>query len=543
MSIDDPRANTRAYHEVTKHRPNHYAPGPGRLDWVNQPDPFRRFHDAPVVRLPLAANRLETAYDDLYRLGTVPACPVDIEHVAILLELSLGLSAWKSYRGHSWALRCNPSSGNLHPTEGYVVCPQLPGLDGGVWHYLSETHALELRAQPGEPAWSEGFPAGGVLVGLSSIHWREAWKYGARAYRYCQHDAGHALAAVRYAAAALGWGARLLGEWDDDSLAELLGLDRGADFGDAEHEAPDAVLWVGPEDVQVSDGAILPLLTGARWHGGANRLSPTHVHWPQIVAAEAAALKLEPGSDSRWQSLEQPPLMPVQSEVHAANLIRQRRSAVAFDGVTSISADVFFRMLDTLLPRGGIPPWDMLSWAPRVHPVFFLHRVDGLEPGVYVLIRHDDALEPLRDAMREEWLWQAVPGCPAHIPLRMLAPLDVRDSAQLICCHQDIAADSAFAVGMIAQFRDSIDEAPWWYRRLHWEAGVLGQVLYLEAEAAGVRSTGIGCFFDDEMHRLLGLQDDAWQTIYHFTVGGHVEDTRLTTLPPYAHLKGGGGDG
>src|SRR5690606_20057191 len=117
----------------------------------------------------------------------------------------LGLSAWKSYRGHSWALRCNPSSGNLHPTEGYVVSPGLAGLEGGVWHYVSVTHSLEHRAQASEPDWSEHFPAGGVLVGLSAIHWREAWKYGARAYRYCQHDAGHAMAAVRYAAAALGW--------------------------------------------------------------------------------------------------------------------------------------------------------------------------------------------------------------------------------------------------------------------------------------------------------------------------------------------------
>ena len=40
---------------------------------------------------------------------------------AVLFELALGLSAWKEYGGSRWALRCNPSSGNLHPTEAYVV--------------------------------------------------------------------------------------------------------------------------------------------------------------------------------------------------------------------------------------------------------------------------------------------------------------------------------------------------------------------------------------------------------------------------------------
>ena len=63
---------------------------------------------------------------------------------------------------------------------------------------------------------------------------------------------------------------------------------------------------------------------------------------------------------------------------------------------------------------------------------------------------------------------------------------------------------------------------------------MVGHVLYLEAEAAEVRSTGIGCYFDDEMHNLLGITDVAWQSLYHFTTGGPVGDTRLSTLPPYA---------
>jgi hypothetical protein len=67
---------------------------------------------------------------------------------------------------------------------------------------------------------------------------------------------------------------------------------------------------------------------------------------------------------------------------------------------------------------------------------------------------------------------------------------------------------------------------------------MIGQVLYLEAEAAGLRGTGIGCFFDDEMHHLLGLRGPDWQSLYHFTVGGHVDDPRLTTLPPYSPRVG-----
>jgi hypothetical protein len=62
---------------------------------------------------------------------------------------------------------------------------------------------------------------------------------------------------------------------------------------------------------------------------------------------------------------------------------------------------------------------------------------------------------------------------------------------------------------------------------------MLGQVLSLEAEASGWRGTGIGCFFDDADHEVLGLQDDKYQVIYHFAVGKAVDDPRLLTLPAY----------
>ena len=88
---------------------------------------------------------------------------------------------------------------------------------------------------------------------------------------------------------------------------------------------------------------------------------------------------------------------------------------------------------------------------------------------------------------------------------------------------------------MLADFDAGLHEhGAAFYRHLFWESGVIGQVLYLEAEAAGIRSTGIGCFYDDAVHDLLGIRDHSLQSLYHFTVGGPVEDTRLTTEPGYA---------
>jgi nitroreductase len=119
---------------------------------------------------------------------------------------------------------------------------------------------------------------------------------------------------------------------------------------------------------------------------------------------------------------------------------------------------------------------------------------------------------------------------------------DLRDYARSLSCQQDIAADGAFSLGMLARFEPVLRErgASAW-RELFWEAGMIGHALYLAAEAAGLRGTGIGCYFDDVLHHALGLTGHDWQSLYHFTIGNPVEDLRLRSAPPYAHLKNGDG--
>ena len=64
-----------------------------------------------------------------------------------------------------------------------------------------------------------------LSVALSSIFWRESWKYGERAYRYCQHDIGHALAALSLAARLSGWRLVCQAAADDD-IAAAFGFER-----------------------------------------------------------------------------------------------------------------------------------------------------------------------------------------------------------------------------------------------------------------------------------------------------------------------------
>jgi hypothetical protein len=176
-----------AYHERTMHHPRRYAASAPTMDWASQPDPFRRYDGAPLVRLPLLGVGPPPAFWKLYVPGAVAPQPLTKDSLSTFFRYALSLTAWKKFRGTAWALRANPSSGNLHPTEGYAVLPQLEGVADGpaVHHYAPKEHGLERRADLDTAAWSAllvGFLPGSFLVGLSSVPWREAWKYGERAF-------------------------------------------------------------------------------------------------------------------------------------------------------------------------------------------------------------------------------------------------------------------------------------------------------------------------------------------------------------------------
>ena len=563
----DPVDRVIRYHIQTKHHFNRYARALGYLDWANQPDPFRRFEGASLISLPLLPpdeDPVSPPYDAIYQPGAVALQPIDVSSLSRFFEFALALSAWKKAGESEWALRSNPSSGNLHPTEGYLVLPQFDGLDlkPGLYHYAPKEHGLELRAEflPEHVAsLFAPFPPGSFLFGLTSVHWREAWKYGERAFRYCNHDVGHAIGSARIAAATLGWNMLLLDAQSQNTTAMLLGTYRMDDFQDVEPEHPDCLAVIWPfRDVKRDTEPAIPLFLDSEivqklaetttWCGKANRLSGEHgVEWDIIDEVAAASWKASyehifVGAPTSVTSHVSP--FTSHDVPLAGQIIRQRRSAVSFDGKTSISAATFFRMMQLVMPQSDRPqlerpmPWDAWPYDPAIHLLLFVHRVEGLKPGLYFLARDPKKLSLIQQSMNPELTWTLAPGCPEGLPLYWLLEGDAKKLAIQVSCHQEIAGESAFAFGMLAEFEGRMRKGgAWWYPRLFWESGLLGQVLYLEAEAAGVRATGIGCFFDDPVHEIVAMQGRSFQSLYHFTVGGPIEDGRLMTLPAYHHLN------
>jgi hypothetical protein len=370
------------------------------------------------------------------------------------------------------------------------------------------------------------------------------------------------LAALGLAASGLGWGVHLLDDLGTAQIGQLLGLQAP---GGAEPEEADCLLAICPRDqAPASRGLPAPAIAtyaGLTWQGQPNQLSPSHRPWPIIDQVAAATQK--PASEDTYPA---PPSKPWADPPFPRRIIRRRRSAVAMDPTGRLGREPFYQILQKLQPTNpGLP------WPPHVHLALFVHRVEDLAPGLYLLVRDPGQQAALRAALRDDFLWQRPAACPADLALYRLLAGDARSVAGQLACRQAIAADGCFSLGMIAEFEGPLQHyGPWFYRRLYWECGFLGQLLYLAAETASLRGTGIGCFFDDAVHDLLGLVQlgtntppisrpnaqlpkrlagsiqklptnlrrqalgaNQYQSLYHFTVGQPIEDTRLRTLPAY----------
>ncbi|MBI5434935.1 MAG: hypothetical protein HZA52_19030 [Planctomycetes bacterium] len=538
----EPSAVVRAYHVGTRHDFQRYAAGPLDLDWATQPDPFRRFAGAELVPLERVEPGPEPRFEPAYHHGAVSPRAFDRASISQLFYDSFALSAWKQYGEARWALRCNPSSGNLHPTEAYLIAPPRIGLraSGFVAHYASDVHALEVRAELSDELVREltrGFDGPVAFVGLTSIAWREAWKYGERAFRYCQLDLGHALGALSVAAAGLGWRARRLDGLSSDELAALCGVH---DQRGPEREEPET--WVALQPANAPEPGFAPsndLARSARalaWRGRPNDLSSDHVDWDALDAIALATRKPRTASSSAPSRLELRESRDREPDaLGLRQVVRRRRSATGFDPARGLAREAFLQTLSRTLAGRGRLVTEVVPGAPRVDLVCFVHRVAGLDSGIYLLLRDPARRESWRRALGVEGELVSVETAPFELALFRLRAGDVRATARSLACHQEIASDGCFSVAAFADLEgELVAHGPRVYRELHWEAGFVVHLLYLEAEALGLSGTGIGCYFDQPTRGSLGLGAEGPVCLYQFACGARVDDPRLTTLAAYA---------
>ncbi|KAL9651556.1 hypothetical protein ABK040_001501 [Willaertia magna] len=666
------------FHDLTKHYyPNKYAPSKGYLDWANQPNPYRYFipsksnnnstisnnNTAVQPLFTLHPERLEEEYKtkntQFYQIYPeqqlilfnnnnntekviIEPKELTVESISELMYYSMSLSATKKYKTNSWNLRVNPSSGNLHPCQCYLIFDKditttnnNKSIDDDNTYsfcYNPEIHALQLRSktlgfslrkefllssqQSNQSIITEQQPIiennnNIFFISISCTYYRETWKYGIRSFRYSQLDTGHAINSIRYSASLLGWDCTVCDGINGNTLIsdkfieKIIGLDQFEELNEEykqEREYHEVLLMINTkpnrnfkvnnvENNNDKRKGILEIKSDLKLNkeelwlideknlnvvkfGQPNLLCDNHQDWPQIHEISNICKKTIPNYNNTLQTnnlnisfinnylFKIPNHFEKESKLSVEQIIRTRRSAQDFDNYTFMEKEEFFSMLEKLLPMHYPSIWrclnpfdkEFIEKGSMMHLLLFVHRVNGLESGLYFLYRGDDAvvgkeeeskdklrlsLKEIKDDWGDSFEWEKVD---SSLPLYRLVKGNTQQFAKLSSCIQDIGATSCFCVSMFAtNFEKYLEEkGPHVYKEMYWEAGFIGQILYLEAERFTLRGTGIGCYFDDLVHEnvleevAIDNNEHKYQTLYHFTVGKALEDKRLRTLSPYS---------
>jgi SagB-type dehydrogenase family enzyme len=478
-----------AYHEATKHSPDSVRRDTHRLDWDNQPRPYKLYTD--LEAFPLPREFLSSEAPALSAIGAPgvdrnQSRDLDLATLTTVLHYSAGITKHLRYPGGLMAFRAAACTGALYHIELYVVCGDLPDLAAGVYQFGVHDFALRqlrpgdfrstlIEASGGEPAVANA-PA---TIVCTSTFWRNSWKYQARAYRHAFWDNGTILANMLAVARAHELPARVVVGFADEQVNRLIGVD-GEDeaaislvpLGYAPDLRPPSVPPVNaisPPTVPLSAREVdypairemharSSLDTGqgvAAWRASA--LAPGFLAEPGDATEDRVALKPIPEESLPSDAIER----VIQRRGSSR---RFERSAIGYDALSIILAQA----------TRGIPADFIAPGAALADPYLIVNAVDGLESGAYFYDRPRGGLQRLQAG-------------------------DFRDVASYLALTQPIAGDAAVNVYFLADLSSILDRlGNRGYRAAQLDASVTAGRMYLAAYALGLGATGL-TFFDDDV--------------------------------------------
>ncbi len=479
----------RAYHEATKHSYTSVRSDAHHLDWDNRPSPYKIYPEAGTLALP---RDLELPAMPTLEAIASPAnsgdATLDPRSLTRILFCAAGLTRQRRVGNEDYHFRAAASAGALYPVETYVAASEVEEIEAGLYHFSPADLKLRglrrgdwrlaiARACAMRPSLAN---ARAVLV-LSAIFWRSAWKYRARAYRYCFWDAGTIAANLLAAAAAEGISAEIATALVDSEIESLLGVDGEREgvmclvaLGTASKPpaATPPPQPLGLESIKLSGEEVVyeQIVT---MHRESRLESPEQVR--KLTGAQVTTRRpgagapverfhfdaielagpIDPAGPAKSLGLGETILRRGSTRVFARHAIGARElAAILFASSTHLNADV----------------------VPLVDTYLIVNAVEGLAPGAYYFDRESSSFDLLKGG-------------------------EFRGEAGYLCLEQPLGQDcSALLVYMtdLGAVLDALGNRG--YRDAHLEAGILGGRAYLAAYALDLGATGL-TFYDDDTTR------------------------------------------
>lgn len=498
---------TWKYHNGTKHSFWSIRNNPHSLDWANRPLPFKIYPKLEPLPLPRDVSQtgvaaLSAISEPVPSLQTV-AVPKFLD-LARILYYSAGITKERATPQGEFYFRAAACTGALYEIELYLVTGNLPGLDGGVYHFNPADVSLRLlrkgdfrgnlaQATAREPAVAHA-PATIICTGT---YWRNAWKYQARTYRHFGWDNGTLLANLLAVSAASGLPAEIVLGFVDAEVNRLLDLDPRREVSlclvpigrtsDSALPAPRDPPALRLETIPLSQREVeYPAML--EMHDASSLESETEVlQWRRqqpvpsssAVAGPAVRLQLLPEEEQPKDTIEQ--------------VILRRGSTRRFDGTASVTLEQLSAIFDRA--TRGLPADFVGPFGGQLNDLYVIvHSVQGLKPGAYFFRRNSGALELLKEGK-------------------------FRAEAHHLGLGQDLPADACVDIFFLADLERILERyGNRGYRAVQLEAGAIGGRMYLAAYGQRLGATGL-TFFDDDVIEFFSPHAKGKSAIFLLAIG------------------------
>ncbi len=462
----------RTYHEITKHSYTSVRAGAYALDWDNRPGPYKIYPEAGTMALPRDIDLPTMPTLEAIATPADGANDLDLTTLTRILFCANGLTQRRKVGGEDYHFRAAASAGALYPIETYIAAANVDGMETGLYHFSpadlkvrglrrGDWREVIAHATAQRPSIAN---ARAILI-MSAIFWRSAWKYHARAYRYCFWDTGTILANLLAAAAAEGISADVVTAFVDRDLETLIGVDGESEgaicvvalgsSGAAMTKSPELTA-LGMESIQLSREVVYQPLV--KMHHESRLASSEEV--AKVASARVALPQATGGEQLRFDAIE-----PADARGLGETILR-RGSARAF-ALEAIGADELTTILSASSGHRNVD-------FPRLTDTYLIvNAVYDLACGAYYFNREAQSFELLKAG-------------------------DFRASAGYLCLEQMLGYECSALIVYMADLDRALEAlGNRGYRDAHLEAGILAGRAYLASYALDRGATGL-TFYDDD---------------------------------------------
>ena len=460
---------------------NHY------LDWDNKPKPFKFYTNIPSSPLPAdfpLPNLNVITMKETNQITALENPKINTELLSSLLFFSSGITRQIKFPHGKYYMRAAPATGALYPIEVYVVSENINGLQAGVYHFCPGEFSL-TRLREGDyrqflseaAGFEQAVKNSPFTIILTSLAWRNAWKYQARSYRHWFWDSGVIIANLIATASSFGLNTKLITGYIDKFVNELLCLEENKEasivlapigIGLSEQE-PSKIQHPSrfvPDIVPISHGKEVEYDQIWKLHKASSLNSSDEVRgWIRSIATMQEIRETEDVNVKiQSRSIDSRPTTP-QS---LSDVILLRGSTRKFS-----RQPITFVQLSNILYSLTRPTHSDFGDKKSMIDIYFIaNDVTNMQKGAYFFNPNDNSIDLLKANVQ-------------------------RDVSGYLCLEQSLFSDASAVFYVMANLGLIVDRlGNRGYRLCQFESGIIAGRIYLSAYNQKIGASG-STFYDD----------------------------------------------